>query len=236
MNTVDQVMKELKKKGSPQTRKTFARHGAPDDMYGVKVADLKVIAKQIRGNQELALQLYETGNADAMYLAGMVADGSAMTKKQLETWARKSNWHMISEYTVAWVASESQHSRALALKWMDAKKDNVASSGWCTYAGILAVTPDEELDLAEIKSLLKRVEKEIGDAPNRVRYTMNGFVIAVGGYVAPLAKQAKATAKKLGKVDVDMNGTACKVPEALPYIEKMEASGRAGKKRRAIRC
>lgn len=236
MNTVDQLMKELKKKGSEQTRKTFARHGAPDNMFGVKVADLKVIAKKIKGNQELALELYETGNGDAMYLAGMVADGSVMTKKQLETWAKKSNWQMISEYTVAWVASESKHNRALALKWMDAKKESVASSGWCTYAGIVAVTPDEDLDLKEIKSLLKRVEKEIAAAPNRVRYTMNGFVIAVGGYVVPLAKQAKATAKKIGKVEVEMNGTACKVPDALPYIEKMESAGRAGKKRKTVRC
>lgn len=236
MTTVDQVMKELKKKGSEQTRKIFAKHGAPENMFGVKVADLKIIAKKIKGNQELALELFDTGNGDAMYLAGMVADGTAMTRKQLETWAKKSNWQMVSEYTVAWVASESKHNRELALKWIDAKKEHVASSGWTTYGGIVAITPDEDLDLKEIKALLKRVEKEIDGAPNRVRYTMNGFVIAVGGYVAPLLKNAKATAKRLGKVAVEMNGTACKVPEALPYIEKIESAGRAGKKRKTIRC
>ena len=65
---------------------------------------------------------------------------------------------------------------------------------------------------------------------------MNGFVIAVGAYVTPVMKQAKATAKKLGKVDVDMGGTSCKVPIALVYIEKLEKSGRAGKKRKTTRC
>ena len=49
MKTVTQVMSALKKKGSAQTRKTCARHGAPDNMFGVKIADLKVIAKQIKG-------------------------------------------------------------------------------------------------------------------------------------------------------------------------------------------
>ena len=83
---------------------------------------------------------------------------------------------------------------------------------------------------------MKRVEKEIDSAANQVRYTMNGFVIAVGSYVKPLAKQAKATAKKLGKVSVDMHGTSCKVPVALDYIGKVEAAGRAGKKRKTIRC
>ncbi len=236
MSSVTKIMKDLKKKGSEQTRRIFQQHGASDNTFGVKVADLKVIAKTIKGNQELACELYETGNHDAMYLAGLVADGKRMTKKQLDDWAKSPGWQWTSEYTVPWVASESLHGRELALKWMKSKKESIASCGWCTYSGLVAITPDEELDLTEIKGLLKRVEKEIGSAANRVKYTMKVFVIAVGAYVRPAMKQAKATAKKLGKVDVDMGGTACKVPLALDYIEKIEKSGRAGKKRKTTRC
>lgn len=237
MTTVAKVLAELKKKGNPQRIQTFANHGAPvAQMYGVSVADMKVIAKSIKGEQEIAYGLYESGNGDAMYLAGMVADGSQMTKKQLDTWAKQSNWLMISEYAVPRVAAESKHARDLALKWMKAKKESVASCGWCTYAGYITVTPDDELDIAEIKDLLKTVECELDTAQNRVRYTMNGFVIAVGSYVKPLMKQAKATAKKIGKVEVDLGGTSCKVPLATEYIAKVEASGRAGVKRKTIKC
>ena len=226
----------MKAKGSEQTCKTFARHGAPKEMYGVKVADLKVIARKIKGDQKLACELYDTGNSDAMYLAGLVADGSQMTKRQLDTWVKGSKWYMIGEYAVPWVTSESPHARDLAKKWIKSKQERVAASGWCTYAGILAITPDENLDQAEIKGLLDQVAREIDAAPNRVRYTMNGFVIAVGAYFRPLLKQAKATARKLGKVSVEMGDTACKVPLALDYIEKIEKAGRVGKKRKAIRC
>jgi 3-methyladenine DNA glycosylase AlkD len=236
VQTVDEVMKALEKKGSEQTRRIFEKHGASGKMFGVKVADLKTIAKQIKGNQELACALYDTGNFDAMYLAGIVADGKQMTRKQLEGWARSADWRMISEYTVPWVASESAHGRALANKWIGARKEHVASAGWNTWAGLVTTLPDEQLDLAEIRALLKTVETEIDGAPNRVRYTMNGFVIAVGAYVAPLSKQAKATARKLGQVAVDTRGTACKIPVALDYIEKIEKAGRAGKKRKTIRC
>ncbi|MFK7819184.1 MAG: DNA alkylation repair protein [Planctomycetaceae bacterium] len=236
MKTVKQVLTELKKQGSEQTRKTFARHGAPDDMFGVKVADLKVIAKKIKGNQDLALELYETNNCDAQYLAGIVADGAQFTKKQLDAWAKSASWHMISEYPVAWVASESPHARDMAMKWIKAKNPAIASAGWCTYSGIVATTDDAQLDKKEIKELLKRIETDLAKADNRVRYTMNGFVIAVGCYVASLTKSAKATAKKLGKVEVDMNGTACKVPDAITYIEKLEKSDRIGKKRKTIKC
>ena len=115
MNTVGQVMTELKKKGSEKTRKTYARHGAPAErMFGVPIADLKVIAKRIKGEQELACGLYETGNLDAMYLAGIVADGSQMTKRQLDTWVKGAgSLPMLSEYTIPWVAVESRHARNL---------------------------------------------------------------------------------------------------------------------------
>jgi hypothetical protein len=108
--------------------------------------------------------------------------------------------------------------------------------GWCTYSGLVAIQPDEALDLPEIEGLLERVVKTIDGAKNRVRYTMNGFVISVGTYVKPLNAKAKATARKLGVVTVNMGDTACKVPLAIAYIEKIEAMGRMGQKRKTIRC
>ena len=236
MNTVDQVMAELKKKGSAQTRKIFANHGAPESMFGVKVGDLKTIAKKIKGNHELALELYDTGNSDAMYLAGIIADGSLMTKTQLNRWAKNASWYMVAEYSVPGVAHMHPDAASIAKKWINAKAPHVASAGWSTYVGVVATRDDDELDLDEIESLLTKVEDEIEGAKNRVRYTMNGYVIGVGTYVKPLLKRAKSTAKKIGKVEVDMGGTACKVPLATDYIAKIEKMKRVGKKRKTIKC
>jgi hypothetical protein len=133
---------------------------------------------------------------------------------------------MLSEYTVPGVAVESPHARDLAMQWIDTKKELVAACGWCTYAGVVAITPDDDLFMAEIKELLDRIVNGIDEAPNRVRYTMNGFVIAVGAYVKPLLRQSKSVARKIGVVSVDMGETACKVPLALAYIEKIESLGR----------
>jgi hypothetical protein len=185
---------------------------------------------------------------DAMYLAGIVADGAQMTRKQLNDWAEgAAHMQMIAEYTVPWVAVESPHGRELALEWIQSDKEHVASAGWCTLSGLVATQPDTSLDLEVIESLLATiVGKEIGflrstaggikGAQNRVRYTMNGFVISVGSYVKPLLKQAKAAARWIGAVEVEMGETACKVPLATEYIEKIEAAGRLGQKRKTMRC
>jgi hypothetical protein len=221
MPTVASIMTELKSKGSEKTRVIYARHGmSPERVFGVSIADLKVIAKTIKGQQAIACGLYQTGIMDAMYLAGLVADGSKLTPKDLNEWAEAAaGLPMISEYTVPWVTVENSCARELAVKWIKSKKEHMASSGWCTYSGLVTIRSDDELDLEEIQSLLGRVVKESGTAPNRVRQSMNAFVIAVGSYVKPLLKQAKEA-----------------VPQAAIQIEKMEASGKLGQKRKTIRC
>jgi 3-methyladenine DNA glycosylase AlkD len=210
---------------------------AADRVYGVSVAELKLIAKTIKKQQALALELYASGVMDAMYLAGMVADGARMPREQLNEWAEgAAHMQMIAEYTVPWVAVESPHGLDLALEWIQSKKEHVASSGWCTLSGLVATQPEDSLDLKQIEALLNKAVKGIPSAQNRVRYTMNGFIISVGSYVKPLLKQAKEAAQKVGAVDVDMGETACKIPLATEYIEKVEALGRIGQKRKTIRC
>jgi hypothetical protein len=238
MASVASITALLKKKGTEKMRAMYQRHGmAKERAYGVSMADLKIIAKTIKGEQALALELYKTGMLDAMYLAGMVADGKKMSAKELDAWADgAAGLHMISEYSVPWVAVEHPEARGLAMKWIASKKDHVASAGWCTYSGIVAVTADDSLDHAEIETLLKRAVREIHSAPNRVRLNMNSFVVAVATYVTALARQAKRAAKEIGPVSVDMGDTACEVRLATESISKAEKAGRVGKKRKTIRC
>ena len=234
--TATEMLAQLKKLGSEQTKKTFLRHGAKEPFFGVKVGDLKTLQKKLKTNHALALELYASGNSDAMYLAGLIADPAQFTKADLRKWAKAAYWNMLSGYVVPWVASESKFGRELALEWIDGDDEQIATAGWSTYACLVSIKPDADLDLGEIDLLLGRVRDEIDGAPNRVRYAMNAFVIAVGSFVAPLLAKAKATAKALGTVEVDVGDTSCSVPNACEYIAKVEKMGRVGKKRKHAAC
>jgi 3-methyladenine DNA glycosylase AlkD len=212
--TLTEVMTALEQLGTEQTRKTWTNHGAKGAFWGVKIGDMKGIQKKIKKSHELALALYDTGNADAMYFGGLISEPAKMSREQLDHWAKAATWHMLSEYTVAWAAAESNFGRELALEWIDSAEELVAAAGWSTYSCLLALKRDEELDKAEIQDLIQRTEKTITEQPNRVRYTMNGFLISVGCYYTPLSQRAKDAAKAIGQVKVDMGGTACKVPDA----------------------
>lgn len=170
--TLSDIMKELEAYGNEQTKKTLMNHGAKEPFFGVKVADLKKILKKTKKNHELSLALYETGNSDAMYLAGLMADESQITEAQLDDWVDKAYWYYLSEYAVPWVAAETPY----------------------------------------------------------------GFVIAIASYISALTEKSKTLAEEIGKVSVDVGGTACKVPLATDQIKKVEDRGSLGKKRKTARC
>ena len=233
---INDVMKELESYGDERTKNTLMKHGAKEPFFGVKVADLKKILKKTKKNHELSLELYATGNSDAMYLAGLMADETKITEAQLETWVDQAYWYYLSEYAVPWVASETPFGFELGLKWIESDLERVADAGWACLSGIAAIHPDEDLDIDMYRKLLHQVGEQIHSAQNRVRFSMNSFVIAVGSYIESLTDEALKVGDRIGKVDVTLGSTACKVPLATEYVNKVITRGSVGKKRKTPRC
>lgn len=234
--TVQEIMTYLQANGSEGIKKILLQHGVKEPFFGVKVEHLKVIQKKVKTDYQLAKDLYATGNADAMYLAGLIADDVQMSKADLQTWLNQATSQNIVEYTVPWVATGSRYGYELALEWIDSPDENVAAAGWSTLANLVSLKPDSELDIPALKNLLQRVVQNIHSAGNRVRYSMNNFIICIGSYITELNEAALEAAKKIGTVTVDKNGTACKTPDAGEYIAKVTSKGALGKKKKMVKC
>ncbi|MEJ0089532.1 MAG: DNA alkylation repair protein [Limisphaerales bacterium] len=234
--TAKEILEEIKPLGSDGYKRVMFNHGVKEPYFGVKISELQKIQKRIKMDYELALDLYDTGNYDAMYLAGLIADDARMTKKDLEHWVAKAYCLPLCGSTVAWVTAGSPHGWELAQKWIDSKSPLIASAGWATLESLVSIKDDSELDLTELKRLLQRVQKTIHQSPDAARRPMNSFVIAVGSYVKPLTDAALEIGEKIGPVTADMGNTACQMPFAPDYIRKVQKRGTIGKKRKTAKC
>ena len=234
--TVPEIMDYLQTNGSESIKKILVKHGVKEPFFGTKIEYLKVIQKKVKKDYQLAKDLYATGNADAMYLAGLISDDDKMTKDDLDTWAKQALSNNIADYTVAWVAAEGNYGYEMALKWIDSPDEHMAAAGWATLGNLAALKPDSELDISGYKSLLQRVVQNIHSAPNHMRSRMNNFIISTGTYIAALTDDAIAAANQIGTVMIDTNGTACKVPQATDYILKAKVKGTLGKKKKTVKC
>ncbi len=234
--TAKEILEELKPLGSEGYKRVIFNHGVKEPCFGVKISELQKIVKRVKKDYQLALDLYDTGVYDAMYLAGLIADDMRMTKKDLQHWVDKANCGPIVGSTVSWVTAGSAHGWELALEWIESKRELTAAAGWGVLCSLVSIKPDDELDVAELKRLLQRVQKTIHDAPDRVRYQMNSFVISAGSYVKSLTDAAIQIGEKIGSVTADLGNNACQVPFAPDYIRKVQKRGSIGKKRKTAKC
>src|SRR5690606_25699907 len=132
--TFEEIMKKLEELGSEQTKQIYKNHGAKEPYFGVKIGDLKKLVKFVKKDHELALSLYNSGNHDAMYLAGLSVNPKLISKETLQNWVKKAYWYMPAEYTVAQVAAESPYALELAREWMKADEEMIAVCGWSAYS------------------------------------------------------------------------------------------------------
>jgi 3-methyladenine DNA glycosylase AlkD len=235
--TAKEILEELKPLGRESYKRVLVNnHGIKEPCFGVSVSELKKFQKRIKKDYQLALDLYDTGNYDAMYLAGLIADDARMTRQDLQRWADKAYARALAGATVAWVAAGSPHAWEMALKWIESTKNLVAATGWATLSSLVSIKDDAELDLPELKRLAQRVERTIQEAPDQARCQMNGFLIALGSYVQPLTEFALQTGEKIGPVTADLGDNSCQIPFAPDYIRKVQKRGGIGKKRKSAKC
>jgi 3-methyladenine DNA glycosylase AlkD len=215
--SLDEVMRALEKAGSAQTKKTYVRHGAKEPMFGVKFGTLKVLVDRIGVDQELARELWSTGNQDARNLAMKIADPTKISSAELDRWAKENSLRMCGAY-IGSLAAESPHAAAKARDWLASSDEELRASGWTLIAQMASLdlkTPDDWF-----AKRLAQIEKTIHSSPSVERGSMNAAMIAIGGRSAALRKTATATAKRVGPVDVDHGDTACTTPDAVTYIAK----------------
>ena len=222
--TVNETMNELKSLGSEQTRKTYKRHGVKGEMFGVSYANLGKIKKNIKVDHKLAEQLWATGNHDARVLATMIADPKQVNDKLLESWAKDLDAYVLID-AFAKLVSATPLARKKMEKWTKSNQEWVGATGW-QLVSFIAMN-DGELADDYFDDYLSLIESNIHSSKNRVRYAMNGALIAIGLRNPRLEKKALAAAKKIGTVIVDHGETGCKTPDATEYIQKVKGRRKA---------
>ncbi|MFK7696634.1 DNA alkylation repair protein [Paenibacillus sp. HJGM_3] len=230
------VMQELEALGKERTKKIYQSNGAHEPLFGVATGEMKPIVKKIKINQPLAEQLYATGNYDAMYFAGIIADPKAMTEADFERWIDTAYFYMLSDYVVAVTLAETDIAQEVADKWIASGEELRMSAGWSCYCWLLGNRPDGEFSESKLADMLDLVEKTIHDAPERAKYAMNQFIFTVAVSYVPLHDKAVETAKAVGPVEVNRDKPKSKFLNASDNIQKAVDKAQIGFKRKHVRC
>lgn len=233
---VEMVMQELEALGKERTKKIYMSNGAQEPLFGVATGAMKPIAKKIKLNQPLAEALYATGNYDAMYFAGIIAEPKAMTESDFERWIDGAYFYMLSDYVVAVTLAEADIAQQIADKWIASGEELKMSAGWSCYCWLLGNRPDVEFSESKMANMLEMVKSAIHNSPERTKSAMNNFLHTVGVSYVPLHDKALATAQQIGPVELKKNNKKSSFLHAYESIQKEVERGRIGFKRKYVRC
>ncbi|SNT10732.1 3-methyladenine DNA glycosylase AlkD [Bacillus sp. OK838] len=233
---LEMVMQELEALGKERTKKIYISNGAHEPLFGVATGAMKPIAKKIKISQSLAEELYSTGNYDAMYFAGIIADPKAMTESDYDRWMDAAYFYMLSDFVVAVTLSESDIAQEVADKWIASGEELRMSAGWSCYCWLLGSRLDVEFSESKISNMLDIVKNTIHDSPERTKSAMNNFLYTVAISYVPLHEKAVETAKAIGIVEVKRDKKKSSILNAYESIQKAVDKGRLGFKRKHVRC
>jgi 3-methyladenine DNA glycosylase AlkD len=216
--TVKEVLSQLESLGDAARRKYNAKAGAPENQFGVKLGDLRVVAKKIKTDHELALQLWETGNVDAQLLATLIIKPASLSAADVDKLTRSTTCAQVADWLNSYVVAEHPDKDALREKWMKAKDRWAARAGWHFTASRINKGGGDSLDLP---ALLDRIEKEMPKAPPEIQWTMNNTLGAIGIHDAKLRKRAVAIGEKIGLYRDWPVSKGCIPPFVPVWVEAM---------------
>lgn len=230
---LDEAMHELESRGSDQTRRTYLRHGASEPLFGVRIGDLRPMARHIGTDHDLARQLWASGNVDARLLACMVADTARASEIELDAWLADIETYFLVDVFVAELASRRQGRRERAERWIASARDRTAQAGW----DLMNVVALQDQDVADDYFLawLDVIAERISSYGNWTRRAASNVITSIGLRTDSLEAAARRAAERMGHVDFDPGQTSCVMPDPIAYLERTKAHRAEQARRRAGR-
>lgn len=216
--TVEEVLAQLESKGDAARRAHNAKAGAPENQFGVKLGDIRTLAKKIKSDHELALALWKTGNVDAQLLAALIMKPKLLSAADVDKLTRSTTCAQVADWLNAYVVAQHPEKEALREKWMVAKDRWAARAGWNLTASRVNKGNADGLDLP---ALLDRIEKEMAKAKPEVQWTMNNTLAAIGIHHAKHRKRAIEIGAKIGLYRDWPVSKGCTPPYVPVWVDAM---------------
>jgi 3-methyladenine DNA glycosylase AlkD len=170
---VAEVMAELAALEDPKMREANEKRG---DDHGVNLSKLRAVAKKLKTQQELAVQLWATGDTAARLVALLICRPKAFGREELDTMLRQARAPKVHDWLVNYVVKKSPHAEELRVAWSADSDPVVASAGWALTSERVAKKPEG----LELPGLLDVIEAQMKEAPDRLQWAMNQTLATIG--------------------------------------------------------
>lgn len=225
--TLDEALARLEALGNARIRELNAARtrfggGVTGPQFGVKLGDIRAVAKEIKTDHALALQLWETGNFDARLLAILIMKPKMLSVDELDRLVRSNETSQVSDWLNSYIVKAHPQKEALRLRWMESGAPPIAArAGWSLTAERIAKGAGKEEDGLDLPALLDRIERELPTAHPLPQWTMNVALANIGIHHPEHRARALAIGEAAGVYRDYPVSPGCTSPFAPVWIGEM---------------
>lgn len=193
---VELALTWLKRHATKRTREGMARYGIPsDNALGVSVADIRLLAKRLGRNHELAAALWDTGVYEARMLTSFVDEPERVTPAQMNRWCRDFDSWAICDTLCFHLFDRTPFAWEKARQWSASSREFVKRAGFALMASL--VVHNKAVPGPRFLALLPLIEQGAHDERNFVKKAVNWALRCIGKRDPALNLAAIAVAKRL---------------------------------------
>jgi 3-methyladenine DNA glycosylase AlkD len=166
---------------------------------GLSMPDMRKLAKELGTNHNLALELWETGIAEARIVAALIDDPKLLIEKQMENWVKGFNSWDVCDQTCSELFDKSPLAWKKVIDWSHRDEEFVKRAAFALLAGL--AWHDKKTDDARFIELLPVIMQASTDERNFVKKAVNWALRNIGKRNIRLNQAAINTARKIQKLD-----------------------------------
>lgn len=200
----EEIIKELEELSNPDDVEGMARFGiSHKKTYGVRIPELRRIAKQTGKNHELAEKLWNAGYGDTKILACIIEDPKKVQEDQIEKWAHDFDSWDVCDQCCMNLIRKTPFAYKKIFEWSTYEEEFIKRAAF-TLIAVLAVH-DKKAEDEKFEQFFPIIIMESTDERNFVKKAVNWAL------------------RQIGKRNIDLNRKAIEIGEELLKIDSRSA-------------
>jgi len=196
----DAVLDQLREKGSAENVEGMGRYAIGSERrLGVSMPDIRKIAKTTGKDHELALELWESGFAEARIAACLIDMPGEVTEAQMEKWVVDFNSWDVCDQVCLNLFDKSNFTDTKIREWSTREEEFVKRAAFALIAGV--AWHDKQAPDARFIGYLPIIKSGATDDRNFVKKGVSWALRHIGKRNSKLNKAAIKTAKEIQQVD-----------------------------------
>ncbi len=191
-----EIIELLRSLENPENKLGMARFGINTECaFGISMKTLEPVARKIKKNHELALELWETGYHEARILAILIADPKKNTPEMMDKWTNDFNSWDICDQAALKLYCKTPFAWQKVFEWAASEQGFVRRAAFATLAALCLHYKEKNNE--PFQKALKLIVQYSTDERNFVKKAVNWALRQIGKRNLELNSKAIETAETI---------------------------------------